>query len=87
MDNIQDTCALLHGYLFGTRLNIASIVLMQSGDHKTKHLFSPVYSFVKNVIIGADFKLYVNPGNVIRQNLFGLSGIRQMLPHKCRAAI
>ena len=37
--NIQDTCALLHGNFFGVRLKIASRILLQSGDHKTKCLF------------------------------------------------
>ena len=78
---------MLHGNLFDMHLNIASSLLLQSGDHETKYLFFTCLQFCKNVTIRADFELYVNPEDAIRQNLFVLLGIRQMPLHKCRTAI
>ena len=47
---------------------------------------SPVHGIVKN-LTDEDFELDVNQGDVIRQNLFGLSDIMQMPLHKCGTTI
>ena len=42
---------------------------------------------VRGLIRDTVFELYVNSENVIRQNIFGSSGIRQMTLNKCRITI
>ena len=63
-----------------------SNILLQADAIKQGTDFSPVHSFANNLRY-ANFKLYVNPGDVDTQDLFRLSGGGQMPLHKCRNTI
>ena len=78
----NDTCASRHGNFFDMHSNIASSVLLQSREYNTKYLFCHLLQFCEELCY-TDFKLYVNTGDVIWQNLFELSDMRNMQLNEC----
>ena len=49
LHNMNDTCALLYGNFFGIRLNIASSLVLHSGDHTAKYLFFTCSQFCEEL--------------------------------------